>query len=207
MSAMVGWLMGFAVPGEGLSPAALEVGESGPEGERRGRLVSQWLPGEEALRRLAGVRRQAAGSANAGGKCRMEILDEYDNECPLIVSFCERITPQDFEGQSMNYTQKALQDLYAQMEQNPSICERVVRKKKQEENENASLGQYLKAKFFTMLQGDVNYANALGEIEMQERVEQLKREMKKANKYARGKPYTFHSSRPETLATISHRGV
>ncbi|XP_042297397.1 uncharacterized protein LOC121916429 [Sceloporus undulatus] len=115
----------------------------------------------------------------------MEILDEYDNEYPLIISFCERISPQDFEGQSMYYTQKALQDLYAQMEQNPSICERVVRKKKQEEKENAGLGEYLKAKFFAMLQGDVNYANALGEIEMQERVEQLKRDMKKAHKYAR----------------------
>ncbi|XP_016852077.1 uncharacterized protein LOC103280269 [Anolis carolinensis] len=116
---------------------------------------------------------------------KMEILDEFDNEYPLIISFCERITPQDFEGQALNYTQKALQDLYAQMEQNPGICERVVRKRKQEEAENASLLDYLKAKFFALLQGDSNYVNALEEMEMEERVEQLKREMKKANSYAR----------------------
>ncbi|XP_053224023.1 uncharacterized protein LOC128403346 [Podarcis raffonei] len=115
----------------------------------------------------------------------MEILDEFDNECPLLISFCERISPQDFDNQAVSYTQKSLQDLFAQMEQNPGICERVVRKRKQAENEGASLAQYLKAKFFSMLQGDVNNSNSLGEMEMEEKVEQLKREMEKVNDYAR----------------------
>ncbi|XP_061458804.1 uncharacterized protein LOC133373287 [Rhineura floridana] len=114
----------------------------------------------------------------------METLDEFDSEYPLIITFCERISPQDFEGQSSSYTQKALQDLFVQMEQNPRICERVVRKRKQTENETASLAQYLKAKFFSVLQGDVNYDNSLEEMEMEEQVEQLKREMEKAHDYA-----------------------
>ncbi|KAJ7309594.1 hypothetical protein JRQ81_007647 [Phrynocephalus forsythii] len=115
---------------------------------------------------------------------RMEILDEFDNEYPLLFSFCERISPQDFESQALSYTQKALQDLYAQMEQDPGICERVARKRKQAENEGTSLAHYLKAKFFSMLQGDVNYSNALGELEMAEQVGRLKCEMEKANRYA-----------------------
>ncbi|XP_067316829.1 uncharacterized protein [Anolis sagrei] len=41
------------------------------------------------------------------------------------------------------------------------------------------------AKFFALLQGDSNCVNALEEMEMEERVEQLKRDMKKVNSYAR----------------------
>ncbi|XP_063000116.1 uncharacterized protein LOC134410657 [Elgaria multicarinata webbii] len=115
----------------------------------------------------------------------METLDEFDNEYPLIISFCERISPQDFEHQSLSYTQKSLQDLYTQMEQNPGICERVVRKRKQAEAEKASLVQYLKDKFFSMLQGDVNSNSSLGEMEVEEKVQQLRRDMEKANDYAR----------------------
>ncbi|KAK9391459.1 hypothetical protein NXF25_017848 [Crotalus adamanteus] len=115
----------------------------------------------------------------------METLEEFDSEYPLVLSFCERIAPQDYEGQALSYTQRSLQELFAQMERNPSICERAVRKRKQAENERGSLGQYLKARFFALLQGDVNYDNSLGEIEMEEKVEQLKREMEKANDYAR----------------------
>ncbi|KAL8180590.1 UNVERIFIED_CONTAM: hypothetical protein K2H54_029217 [Gekko kuhli] len=114
----------------------------------------------------------------------MESLDEFDNEYPLIITFCERISPQDFEKQSLSYTQKSLQDLYTQMEQNPRICERILRKRKQMENEEAGVVQYLKAKFFAMLQGDMNYSNLMEEMEMGEKAEQLKREMQKASDYA-----------------------
>lgn len=77
---------------------------------------------------------------------RMETLDEFDNEYPLNISFCERISPLDFERESFNYTQKSLQDLYIRMDQNPEICERVVRKRMQVENEEAGLMQYLKVR-------------------------------------------------------------
>lgn len=114
----------------------------------------------------------------------MESLEEFDNECPLSISYCERISPQDFEKQSLSYTHKSLQDLFLQMEQNPRICEKVLRKRKQEESEDAGLLQYLKAKVFSMLQGDMNYANELGEMELSEKVMQLKQEMEKASSYA-----------------------
>ncbi|KAG8146399.1 hypothetical protein E2320_012743 [Naja naja] len=76
----------------------------------------------------------------------METLEEFDSEYPLVLSFCERISPQDYEGQGLSYTQKSLQELFTQMERKPSICERVVRKRKQAENERGSLGQYLKVR-------------------------------------------------------------
>ncbi|KAJ6659076.1 hypothetical protein lerEdw1_019379 [Lerista edwardsae] len=115
---------------------------------------------------------------------RMESLEEFDNEYPLSISYCERISPQDFEKQALSYTHKSLQDLFLQMEQNPRICEKLLRRKKQEEAEEAGLLQYLKAKIFSMLQGDLNYANELGEMEMAEKVMQLKQEMEKASSYA-----------------------
>uniref|UniRef100_A0ABM5F1Z8 Uncharacterized protein isoform X1 n=1 Tax=Pogona vitticeps TaxID=103695 RepID=A0ABM5F1Z8_9SAUR len=138
---------------------------------------------------------------------RMETLDEFDNEYPLHISFCERISPEDFERQGLSYTQKALRELYAQMEQNPGACERVARKRKQAENEKASLVCYLKAKFFSLLQGDVNCSNALGGLEMEEQIEQLKREMEKANNYARAaKSSSWRLSQVRTRKTIPSGG-
>ncbi|XP_060105126.1 uncharacterized protein LOC132578990 [Heteronotia binoei] len=113
----------------------------------------------------------------------METLDEFDNEYPLLITFCERISPQAFEKQSLSYTQKSLQNLYTQMEQNPRICERILRKRKQMENEEAGVVQYLKAKFFAILQGDMNYNNFMEEMEIGEKAEQLMREMQKASDY------------------------
>lgn len=73
----------------------------------------------------------------------MEILDEFDNEYPLSVSFCKLISLEEFEKQSLSYTQQCLHELYSNMEQNPMICERALRKQKQVEKEEAGLISYL----------------------------------------------------------------
>lgn len=75
---------------------------------------------------------------------RMETLDEFDNEYPLSVSFCKLISLEEFEEQSLSYTQQCLHELYSDMEQNPRICERALRNQKQTENEAAGLISYLK---------------------------------------------------------------
>lgn len=75
---------------------------------------------------------------------RMEILDEFDNEYPLSISFCKLISLEEFEEQSLSYTQQCLHELYSNMEQNPRICERALRKQKQMEKEEAGLISYLK---------------------------------------------------------------
>ncbi|KAJ7309530.1 hypothetical protein JRQ81_007577 [Phrynocephalus forsythii] len=110
----------------------------------------------------------------------MEILGEFDNESPLYISFCSRISPEEFERQSLSYTQKSLQELYSKMEQNPGICASVVRKRKQLEKEEAGLASYLKAKFSSLFNG----GNPLEIEEMEEEVEQLKCEMQMASNYA-----------------------
>lgn len=74
----------------------------------------------------------------------MEILDEFDDEYPLSMSFCKLISLEDFEEQSLSYTQQCLCELYSNMEQNPRICERALRKQKQMEKEEAGLISYLK---------------------------------------------------------------
>ncbi|XP_050762889.1 uncharacterized protein LOC127023043 [Gymnogyps californianus] len=115
----------------------------------------------------------------------MEILDEFDNEYPLNVSFCKLISLEDFEEQSLSYTQQCLHELYSNMEQNPRICERALRKQKQMEKEEAGLISYLKAKIFQGLQGELNYSNYMGIAEMKEKVLQLRQDMQRANNYAR----------------------
>ncbi|KAM6051432.1 uncharacterized protein LJ206_016770 isoform 2-T2 [Theristicus caerulescens] len=92
---------------------------------------------------------------------------------------------EDFEEQSLSYTQQCLHELYSDMEQNPRICERALRKQKQMENEEAGLISYLKAKIFQALQGDLNYSNSMGIAEMKKKVHQLRRDMQRANNYAR----------------------
>lgn len=74
----------------------------------------------------------------------MEILDEFDNEHPLSTSFCKLISIEDFEEQALSYTQQCLHELYSAMEQDPRICERILRKQKQKEKEDAGLISYLK---------------------------------------------------------------
>ncbi|KAM6241243.1 uncharacterized protein M6G45_011675 [Spheniscus humboldti] len=115
----------------------------------------------------------------------MEILDEFDDEYPLSMSFCKLISLEDFEEQSLSYTQQCLCELYSNMEQNPRICERALRKQKQMEKEEAGLIPYLKAKIFQALQGELNYSNYMGTAEMKERVLQLRRDIQRANNYAR----------------------
>ncbi|KAM9526972.1 uncharacterized protein ACIB01_015145 isoform 2-T2 [Guaruba guarouba] len=114
---------------------------------------------------------------------RTETLAEFD-EYPLSVSFCELISLEEFEEQSLSYTQQCLRELYSDMEQNPSICKRALRNQKQMEKEAAGLISYLKAKIFWALQGDLNYSNSVGDAEMKEKALQLRRDMQIANNYA-----------------------
>ncbi|XP_064889868.1 phospholipase A2 isoform X1 [Columba livia] len=114
----------------------------------------------------------------------MEILDEFDNEHPLSTSFCELISIEDFEEQALSYTQQCLRELYSAMEQDPRICERILRKQKQKEKEEAGLISYLKAKIFKALQGELNYCNYMDIAEMKKKVLQLRRDMQKVNSYA-----------------------
>ncbi|KAM9099815.1 uncharacterized protein ACOB8E_007505 isoform 1-T1 [Sarcophilus harrisii] len=114
----------------------------------------------------------------------MEVLDEFDWEHPLTFSFCELISEEAFERQAVSYTERSLRRLFRHMERNPALGERVVRKWKQEERERRGLISYLTGRFFQALQGDLNHYNTVGALELQQRLEHLKKRMQKLNNYA-----------------------
>ncbi|XP_067861683.1 uncharacterized protein [Heptranchias perlo] len=114
----------------------------------------------------------------------METLEEFDQEYPLSKMFCKRMTKEEFEAEALTYTEKALQDLFHTMDQNPSLCEKVVRKRKQAELEKAGLKSFIKAKFFSAVDGQMNRCNAVEMDELQERLQHLKDEMRKVQTYA-----------------------
>ncbi|XP_078523797.1 uncharacterized protein LOC144792572 isoform X2 [Lissotriton helveticus] len=115
----------------------------------------------------------------------METLEEFDKECPLTATFCQLISTEEFEEQSIAYTEQALRELYKSMDQTPRLYERVIRKRKQRELEKASIASFIEAKFFSTVQGDLNRCNAMGTAELKRRVEQLKEEMQKVSSYSR----------------------
>ncbi|XP_033903500.3 uncharacterized protein LOC117428513 [Acipenser ruthenus] len=114
----------------------------------------------------------------------METMEEFDRECPMIKTFCQLLSQDEFEEQALSYTERALLDLFRTMDQNPELYERVIRKRKQGELEKASVGSCLKAKFFTAVEGQMNRCNAVGAAELRQRVGHLKEEMKKVQAYA-----------------------
>lgn len=73
----------------------------------------------------------------------MEILDEFDNEFPQSVIFCQRISEEAFERQASTYTERALRRLFRSLDRNPALAERVVRKGKQAECEQRGFLSFL----------------------------------------------------------------
>ncbi|EDL77875.1 hypothetical LOC287935 (predicted), isoform CRA_a [Rattus norvegicus] len=114
----------------------------------------------------------------------MEVLDEFDSEFPLSVTFCQLISEDDFERQAATYTERALRRLFRSLDRNPALAERVVRKGKQTEIEQRGLLSNLWAKFVCTVQGDLNQCNSMGALEMHQRLEQLKRRIHRVHLYS-----------------------
>ncbi|XP_049979002.1 uncharacterized protein [Alexandromys fortis] len=108
----------------------------------------------------------------------MEVLDEYDNEFPQSVTFCQLISEEDFERQAATYTERALRRLFRALDRNPALAERVVRKGKQTEMEQSGL--------LSGLWGELNQCNSMGALEMHQRLEQLKWRIHRVHLYSRG---------------------
>uniref|UniRef100_A0A4X2M3C2 Uncharacterized protein n=1 Tax=Vombatus ursinus TaxID=29139 RepID=A0A4X2M3C2_VOMUR len=114
----------------------------------------------------------------------MEVLDEFDWEHPMTLTFCEPISEEAFERQAVSYTERSLRRLFRSMDRNPALGERVVRKWKQEERERRGLISFLTGRFFQALQGDLNHYNNVGASELHQRLDHLKKKMQKLNSYA-----------------------
>ncbi|XP_036133063.1 uncharacterized protein LOC118640252 [Molossus molossus] len=114
----------------------------------------------------------------------MEVLDEFDSEFPQSVTFCQLISVEDFERQAATYTERALRRLFRSLDRNPALAERVVRKGKQAECERRGLLSFLWAKFFCAVQGELNFCNSVGALEMHQRLEHLKRSIHRVHLYS-----------------------
>ncbi|XP_058287804.1 uncharacterized protein LOC131382025 [Hylobates moloch] len=97
----------------------------------------------------------------------MEILDEFDSEVPQSETFCQQISEEDLERQADTYTGRALRLLFRRLVRNPSLAERV-------------------AKYFCVVEAELNHCNSMGALEMHERVEQLKQSIHRVHLYSRG---------------------
>ncbi|XP_031219103.1 uncharacterized protein LOC116085644 isoform X2 [Mastomys coucha] len=106
----------------------------------------------------------------------MEVLDEFDSEFPMSVTFCQLISEDDFERQAATYTERALRRLFRTLDRNPALAERVVRKGKQTEIEQRGI--------LSNLWGDLNQCNNMGALEMHQRLEQLKRRIHRVHLYS-----------------------
>eukprot|EP00074_Homo_sapiens_P104231 XP_016884654.1 uncharacterized protein LOC107985532 [Homo sapiens] len=96
----------------------------------------------------------------------VEILDKFDSEVPQSKT-CQQISEEDLERQADTYTGRALRLLFRSPVRNPSLAERV-------------------AKFFCVVQAELNHCNSMGALEMHEQVEQLKQSIHRVHLYSRG---------------------
>uniref|UniRef100_A0AC11CQP1 Uncharacterized protein n=1 Tax=Ovis aries TaxID=9940 RepID=A0AC11CQP1_SHEEP len=128
----------------------------------------------------------------------MEILDEFDREFPQTVTFCQLISEEDFERQAAACTERALRRLFRSLDRNPALAERVVRKGKQAECERRGLLSFLWAKASRAVQGELNCCNSMSALEMQQRLEQLKRRIHRVHLYSQGEPTVRCAGPPDS---------
>ncbi|XP_069038287.1 uncharacterized protein [Lepisosteus oculatus] len=114
----------------------------------------------------------------------MESMEEFDRESPMVMTFCQLLSEDEFEEQGLSYTERALRDLFLTMERQPELCERVVRRRKQAELERGAVGTAIRAKFFSAVEGQMNRCNAVGGQELRQHVARLREEMEKVQLYA-----------------------
>ncbi|KAM5273562.1 uncharacterized protein ACOB6Z_004144 [Ctenodactylus gundi] len=115
----------------------------------------------------------------------MEVLDEFDSEFPQNVTFCQRISAEDFERQAATYTEHELRRLFRALDRNPVLAERVLRRGKQAEREQHGLLSFFWVKFISAVQGDLNQCNRMDALEMRQRLERLKRSIHRVHLYSR----------------------
>ena len=75
------------------------------------------------------------------------IMGEYDEATPLKSRYCvRRLTEDEYENETSDYTQESLKQLLQFMDDNPEQYERIVKKRKKEEAENTGILSYFKVR-------------------------------------------------------------
>lgn len=74
-------------------------------------------------------------------------MGEYDEATPLKSRYCSRrLTEEEYEEETSDYTQESLKQLLQFMDNNPEQYERIVKKRKKEEAENTGILSYIKVR-------------------------------------------------------------
>lgn len=73
------------------------------------------------------------------------ILEEYDEATPMKRMYCSRLlTDEEYEQETVDYTQKCLHELLGHLNENPEEYSKVMVKRKKEEAESSGLLSYMK---------------------------------------------------------------
>ncbi|BFZ04611.1 hypothetical protein BsWGS_07650 [Bradybaena similaris] len=84
----------------------------------------------------------------------VDIFDDFDDADSLEVAYCKLVSDKQYEEDTRSETDKALGELCLYLDQNPELYSRVLRKRKQEEMENAGVFSYVKSKMMSLLHGE-----------------------------------------------------
>ncbi|CAM9963605.1 unnamed protein product [Lampetra fluviatilis] len=114
----------------------------------------------------------------------MECMDEFDPEVPLRVTYCHTLSQEEFEEQASVHTSAALAELSRTLAQQPQLHARTLRRRRQEQAEEAGVFSFIKAKFYLLVQGENNECSTVGDEELQREIEALREKMNRAFEHA-----------------------
>ncbi|KAK2190645.1 hypothetical protein NP493_72g03003 [Ridgeia piscesae] len=111
-------------------------------------------------------------------------LDEFDDASQLQHVFCRQMSSVEFEQQGVTETEKALQALVSHLEENPKQYMQILRRRKQEEIENAGMLSFLKARLMSRLRGDQYQTSLVADSECEKKLSEVTTGMLKVFEYA-----------------------
>lgn len=109
-----------------------------------------------------------------------QIIDEFDQPSPATVSFCHKISSEDFDLHSAQTTKDALHELMNHLEQRPDEFYQILRRRKAE---NLKMFQFLKVKVLNKFK-DQYLEKYFPDDLCKEELDKMKKEMASAFDYA-----------------------
>ena len=116
------------------------------------------------------------------------VLDEFDDATPMTKRYCSRISKEEYDQQTCENTEGALEQLLQFLDQNPDVYASILKKKRKEEAEPEGLFSYFKHQFWSFWSNKDSNRAQLSDEECQKELGKLKQNMIKAYEYSQGMP-------------------
>lgn len=71
-------------------------------------------------------------------------MSEYDEATPLRSTFCSKLTVEQYDQETSDYTQQSLSGLIEFLDEYPNEYSKVIKRRRREEAESSSVLSYLK---------------------------------------------------------------